>query len=138
MHPSLQAQTKAALTSWIKQYKCNPDAIHEVFSQHNIEKLGFTSYAPPKGGKGAKGAKGLKGGKGSPAGHDPQLLTPLAAATLTDSPAPHNTLAIGQAFGLPGSGNTDLLLHYRAALSAGSLSSLRSSLFPCLGYHKVF
>ena len=68
MHPSLQIQTKTALINWIKQYKCNPDAIHEVLCQHNIEKLGFTSYAPPKGGK---GAKGLKGGKGPPAGPDP-------------------------------------------------------------------
>ena len=68
MHPSLQIQTKTALTHGIKQCKCNPDAIHEVLSQHNIEKLGFTSYAPPKGGK---GAKGFKGGKGSLTGHDP-------------------------------------------------------------------
>ena len=68
MHPSLQAQTETALKCWIKQYKCNPDAIHEVLSQHNIEKLGFTSYAQPKGDKGAKGAKG---GKGSPAGQVP-------------------------------------------------------------------
>jgi hypothetical protein len=68
MHPSLQSQTEAALKCWIKQYKCNPDAIHKVLCQHNIEKLGFTSYAQPKG---DKGAKGNKGGKESPAGQVP-------------------------------------------------------------------
>jgi len=78
MHPSLQAQTETALKCWIKQYKCNPDAIHEVLSQHNIEKLGFTSYAQPKGDKGAKGAKG---GKGSPAGQVPSATSPSSRSS---------------------------------------------------------